>query len=393
MIDRNIDAYVIQETWLTGNWEKTIHDYLIIHHNHGVEKGKEYKSKKQKKKKGRENCGIAIILSLNFRHAYERAGSPKPIRSASKGKHSGRFLGVTLQFPNFNSFNKKIKGDLKVTLASVYNPHVEKQYQGFNNYLTSLVTQIPSNAEIIFGQDINANVGIRSENDKWEEVIGPNGFDNRNQKGEWALQWLASNNMKVANSFFTHSSYLTHRSHLPPKAPQMLDVFSVSSSSFKRVRNCKTYKGISSDHEAVELHLSLTQIKHSGDSSLSKGVIDWDKIMHDEPTRLAFNNNLEKLNNEIIGLTYSQFFENVMRAGSETAMKVIAPDKGWFEDEKELLQPAIDEKNELLSELRKLSNDAKDAFDSLKLKLKDATNLLRIKLRSQRQTGTGNRQY
>ena len=34
MIENNIDVYTIQETWLTRDWEKGIHGYLIIHHNH-----------------------------------------------------------------------------------------------------------------------------------------------------------------------------------------------------------------------------------------------------------------------------------------------------------------------------------------------------------------------
>ena len=45
MTDNNIDAYTIQETWLTGDWETKIHGYLVIHHNH---------EKCEKKKKGRE---------------------------------------------------------------------------------------------------------------------------------------------------------------------------------------------------------------------------------------------------------------------------------------------------------------------------------------------------
>ena len=45
MLENNIDAYTIQETWLTGDWEKEIRGYLIIHHNH---------ERNEKKKRGRE---------------------------------------------------------------------------------------------------------------------------------------------------------------------------------------------------------------------------------------------------------------------------------------------------------------------------------------------------
>jgi len=84
-----IDACLIQETWLTGEWEKEIRGFLVIHHHH--EKKKEKKSKKGKptkdnepKKRGREKHGVAIILSPRFKHAYERTGRPKPITTSQK---------------------------------------------------------------------------------------------------------------------------------------------------------------------------------------------------------------------------------------------------------------------------------------------------------------------
>ncbi len=52
MIENNINSSLVQETWLPGEWVKEVRGYLIIHHNHGVEKGKEKGNKK--KKRGRE---------------------------------------------------------------------------------------------------------------------------------------------------------------------------------------------------------------------------------------------------------------------------------------------------------------------------------------------------
>ena len=47
----------------------------------------------------------------------------------------------------------------------------------------------PKKAEIILGQDINANIGVRDDEcGNFDNVIGPHGFDNRNLKGVWALQ-------------------------------------------------------------------------------------------------------------------------------------------------------------------------------------------------------------
>ena len=48
--------------------------------------------------------------------------------------------------------------------------------------------KVPKKAVIILGQDINANIGVRGEDEGLERVIGPHGLDNRNEKGVWALQ-------------------------------------------------------------------------------------------------------------------------------------------------------------------------------------------------------------
>ena len=117
------------------------------------------------------------------------------------------------------------------------------------------------NAETILGQDVNANIGVRGEDDEdVSNVIGPHGINNRNKKGVWALQWLNMMQLKAANTFFEHHDYTTHTSFLPPSLPQMLDIWSISSSSFKRVQNCGVCKGIPSDHAAVGLQLAISLI-------------------------------------------------------------------------------------------------------------------------------------
>ena len=118
MIFHNLDAYLIQETWQTGDWQKTIRGYLVIHHNHD--------KKKWGKKRGREKQGFAVILSPNFRKAHERAGNPEPITTNSKSKFSGRLIDISLKFPNFDPSGKKIKGDLRYFIASVYHPYETK---------------------------------------------------------------------------------------------------------------------------------------------------------------------------------------------------------------------------------------------------------------------------
>ena len=170
----------------------------------------------------------------------------------------------------------------------------------------------PKNAESILGQDVNANIGVRGEDDEdVSNVIGPHGFNNRNEKGVWALQWLNLMQLKAANTFFEHQDYTTHTSFLPPSLPQMLDIWSVSSSSFKRVRNCGVCTCIPSDHVAVGLQLSISSIKDNREFKLAKVQIDWNKIRNDASSKQRFNERLSELN-LTSKFPYSPLFTNVI---------------------------------------------------------------------------------
>jgi len=108
----------------------------------------------------------------------------------------------------------------------------------------------------------------------------------------------------------------------------MLDVFSVSATLFCRVQNCSLSTGIPSDHGATQLLFSTSSIKHSGETKLSRGVTDWAAICMDSGTRDRFNVRLEELNAQTtndITTSYPQFFENVMRAGADTALRPKPP--------------------------------------------------------------------
>ena len=140
---------------------------------------------------------MAIILSPKFKQAYERAGGSKPIISNSKGKPSKRFIRVSLKSPNIDSYRKKIKGDLKLFIASVCHPYETEKYQEFNDKLQALLGQVPIPADKVLGQDINVNVQIRYS-DRLEPTIGPRIIDNRSKKGIWALQFMAPHNLRIA---------------------------------------------------------------------------------------------------------------------------------------------------------------------------------------------------
>ena len=50
---------------------------------------------------------------------------------------------------------------------------------------------------------------------------------------------------------------------------------------------------------------------------------------------------------------------NILQAGADTALILKTPNKGWFEENKDILLPEITEKNKLLSEMQS-STEGKD---------------------------------
>ena len=94
-----------------------------------------------------------------------------------------------------------------------------------------LVNSVPKSLNFIGGHDVNANLGIRKK--LYKGVIGPLGIDNRNTKGRRLLSVLSQNRLKVTNSYFKKSSFVTWRSFNASRSPHMLDVITTSYSFFQ----------------------------------------------------------------------------------------------------------------------------------------------------------------
>ena len=92
----------------------------------------------------------------------------------------------------------------------VYHPVDPEEQERFHDVMTPLIQEVPRQYEIISGQDLNASVGIReSKNDDFRTTIGLYGLKRRMKKGSEMLEVLASNNLRVCNTFFKKKSYHT----------------------------------------------------------------------------------------------------------------------------------------------------------------------------------------
>ena len=191
MVAKGILAYCVQETWIVGNVNTVVMYHMIFLHN---------REEREVGTRGRFTGGVAVIISPTPVTTWRAVGAKPLIITPLQSKFVGRFLGLKLQFPRFNQFNRRVRGELKLFIASIYHPVDSKDHEEFNDTLNMLVKSVPKSSEFISGYDVNANLGVRKK--LYKGVIGPFGIDNRNMKGKILLRLLSHNIPGVANSYF-----------------------------------------------------------------------------------------------------------------------------------------------------------------------------------------------
>ena len=113
--------------------------------------------------KGRILGGVAIILSPTACEAWRAAGLKPPITTPMDSPFVGRFIGVKLRFPRIDPYKKKVRGNTKLFVASIYHPVDELEHTEFIDIMSNIMCSVPKNADFIGGHDVNANLGIRSK--------------------------------------------------------------------------------------------------------------------------------------------------------------------------------------------------------------------------------------
>jgi hypothetical protein len=195
-------------------------------------------------------------------------------------------------------------------------------------------------------------------------------------KGKSLLHVYLAHCLQVMNTFFEtklgspgHSTWTSNRPTSSGIADShMLDLIVCSAMLHKHVRNCcTTLDGLDCDHRAVSLDLNLTSIKYKAKSSLNCGDIDWRKIFEEDEQRKLYNKYLLQLTSR--DMSYENFCEAVVRAGEITAVVVNRKCKGWYVASKDILAPAIQEKNRLCHRLHDSGNLSTDKIAEIKSQL------------------------
>ena len=332
-------AYLMQETWMTGNFIIEIQGVHFFHH--GLDEPS----------CNRGRGGVAIALGPEAYEAWVEAGMPQPIMPGDMGDTCARVMGMDLNFREGKRFKK-------ITLLNVYAPHAEnkttEEIQRFYDQLKDIIEGCKERGrEVIMGGDFNATLGTRSEcNEAERQAIGPHGDKKRNLCGDIVVNMAIATNLKVTTSFFKHRHYSTFKDRRNDTSRQ-LDYFLTDSRLGTKVTDAKrTGKeiGCRSDHAPVGLTIRLgyESSERRKKKAEEKMTIKWSEL--DNPnTEVEYQAKLDKLLNDIKGgeetLDSETLSDAIMKAGKETCEIKQVTDQGWFELSAGNLLEAIERRN------------------------------------------------
>ena len=102
-------------------------------------------------------------------------------------------IDVTLSSPNVsnrptNTFKRKAKGSIKLFLCLIYHTYEFNEQREFYDELDHFITTRPRNSEVLMGENMNCNVGIRSK--RFKDILGPHGLANWNFRRKGAFIFI-----------------------------------------------------------------------------------------------------------------------------------------------------------------------------------------------------------
>jgi hypothetical protein len=212
MEEKKIDAFILTETHLEGDFQKVLPRKQIFIH-HGPE------TQPRQGAKG----GIGIILSPELTKHWKNSKNKILLGGTSAGGTT-RFMSVVIKLKILDKTSKnKVKyKNHNLALVPYYAPHsgypdedIERTTQEFSEFLNKIPT---NNTTVIIGADLNASIGTRitevpqtsdqednnfnPQEDNIMELLGPHGNPHRNENGERILNLMREHDLRAASTFF-----------------------------------------------------------------------------------------------------------------------------------------------------------------------------------------------
>ena len=127
-------VYCIQETWTLGYCSTLVRGHMVLRHN---------REERTIGTKGRIPGGAAIILSPTAVKAWRAARLKPPITTPMDSSFVGRFIGVKLRYPRIYQYEKKVRGNITLFVASIYHPVDELEHTEFMDILSTIMRSVP----------------------------------------------------------------------------------------------------------------------------------------------------------------------------------------------------------------------------------------------------------
>ena len=175
-------VYCIQETWTIGSGSTLVRGHMVLRHN---------QEERALGTKNRIPGGVAIIISPTEVEGWRAAGLNPPIATLMDSPFVGRFIGVKLRYPQINQYEKKVRGDITLFVASIYHPVDEFEHTECIDILSSMMISVPKTSKFTGGPDVNANLVIRSK--MYWKTLGLWVINNRNFKRRILLGFFGNN--------------------------------------------------------------------------------------------------------------------------------------------------------------------------------------------------------
>ena len=146
----------------------------------------------------------------------------------------------------------KIRGNpFNICIIQVYAPtsqHDEDSVNRFYDEVTKAKEQCKQHDIVLVMGDLNARVG----NERIDDVVGPHGLGNRDDRGEKWVEWCIENNQIIGNTWFRHHARHLYTWKSPgDRSRSQIDYITINRRFRNSLLQVKTYPGADCDSDHV----------------------------------------------------------------------------------------------------------------------------------------------